>query len=149
MVLVIKHLLHPYEKFELIDDLSTLKLINLLSIGLASNNYHSHAPSDIAVGKLFIDPNNIKSQSYLEKIKKWTESKQMKLNKNKTNYSIINFSAKYQFDTRLNIGGSIVEQISDTKILGRKIKDDLTWKSNTEMPTKKAYMRMVILTKLV
>ena len=73
----------------------------------------------------------------------------MKLNKNKTNYSIINFSAKYQFDTRLNIGGSIVEQISDTKILGRKIKDDLTWKSNTEMPTKKAYKRMVILTKLV
>ena len=29
------------------------------------------------------------------------------------------------------------------------IKDDLTWKSNTEMLTKKAYMRMIILKKLV
>ena len=137
------------EKFKFIDDLSTLELINLLSIGLASYNYHSHVPSDVAVGNLFIDPNNIKSQSYLEKIEKWTESKQMKLNKNKTNYMIINFSAKYQFNTRLNIGGSTVEQISEAKLLGLKIKDDLTWKSNTEMLTKKAYMRMVILKKLV
>ena len=73
----------------------------------------------------------------------------MKLNKKKTNYMIINFSAKYQFNTRLNIGGSTVEQISEAKLLGLKIKDDLTWKSNTEMLTKKAYMRMVILKKLV
>ena len=62
---------------------------------------------------------------------------------------IINFSVNYQYNTRLNIGGNKLEQLSNAKLLGLRIKDDLTWKSNTEMLTKKAYMRMVILKKLV
>ena len=73
----------------------------------------------------------------------------MKLNKKKTNYMIINFSSNYQFNTRLHIGGTKIDQITETKLLGLKIRDDLTWKSNTEMLTKKAYMRMIILKKLV
>ena len=137
------------EKFKFIDDLSTLELINLLSIALASYDFETHVPSDVATGNLFINPDNIKSQGYLEKIEKWTENKQMKLNIKKTNYMIINFSTKYQFNTRLSIGGNKVDQISETKLLGLKIRDDLAWKSNTEMLTKKAYMRMIILKKLV
>ena len=137
------------EKYKFIDDLSTLEIINLLSMALASYDFKSHVPSDIATGSLFINPDNIKSQGYLEKIESWTENKQMKLNIKKTNYMIINFSAKHQFNTRLSIGGFKVDQVSETKLLGLKIRDDLTWKSNTEMLTKKAYMRMIILKKLV
>ena len=137
------------DKYKFIDDLSTLELINLLSIGLASYDFENHVPSDIAAGNFFLQPYKIKSQNYLENIEHWTESKQMKLNKKKTNYMIINFSSNYQFNTRLHIGGTKIDQITETKLLGLKIRDDLTWKSNTEMLTKKAYMRMIILKKLV
>ena len=137
------------EKFKFIDDLSTLEIINLISIGLASYNYHSHVPSDIAADNLYLDSRNIKSQGYLQKLENWTENKQMKLNTKKSNFMIFNFSNNYQFNTRFNLNGTKIDQIHETKLLGLKIRDDLTWKSNTEMLTKKAYMRMIIIKKLV
>ena len=98
---------------------------------------------------LFLDPKNVKSQDYLRNIASWSESKQMKLNEKKTNYMIFNFSSNYQFNTRLDIDGRKIDQICETKLLGLKIRDDLSWKSNTEMLTRKAYMRMTILKKLI
>ena len=44
------------EKYKFIDDLSTLEIINLISIGLASYNCHNHVPSDIATDSLYLDP---------------------------------------------------------------------------------------------
>ena len=137
------------EKFKFIDDLSTLEIINLISIGLACYSYQNHVPSDIATNSLFLDPKNVKSQDYLRNIESWSESKQMKLNEKKTNYMIFNFSSNYQFNTRLDIDGRKIDQICETKLLGLKIRDDLSWKSNTEMLTRKAYMRMTILKKLI
>ena len=64
--------------YKFIDDLSTLELINLLSIGLASYDFQNHVPSDIAAGNFFLDPYSIKSQNYLENIENWNEYKQMK-----------------------------------------------------------------------
>ena len=137
------------EKFKFIDDLSTLEIINLISIGLACYSYQNHVPSDIATNSLFLDPKNVKSQDYLRNIESWSESKQMKLNEKKTNYMIFNFSSNYKFNTRLDIDGRKIDQICETKLLGLKIRDDLSWKSNTEMLTRKAYMRMTILKKLI
>ena len=73
-------------KFKFIDDLSILEIINLISIGLASYNCHEHVPSDIATDNLYLAPDNINSQEYLENIEEWTEAKQMKLNNSKTKY---------------------------------------------------------------
>ena len=119
------------EKFKFIDDLSTLEIINLISIGLACYSYQNHVPSDIATNSLFLDPKNVKSQDYLRNIESWSESKQMKLNEKKTNYMIFNFSSNYKFNTRLDIDGRKIDQICETKLLGLKIRDDLSWKSNT------------------
>ena len=44
------------EKFKFIDDLSILEIINLLSIGLASYDYHSHVPSDITTDNIYLEP---------------------------------------------------------------------------------------------
>ena len=60
------------DKYKFIDDLSVLEIINLISIGLASYNCHNNVPSDIATDKLYLDPSNIKSQSYLDQIEQWT-----------------------------------------------------------------------------
>ena len=72
----------------------------------------------------------------------------MKLNTDKTNYMLFNFSTKYQFNTRLNVDGSKTDQIHQTKLLGLILRDDLSWKSNTEELTRRAYTRMLILKKL-
>ena len=137
------------EKFKFIDDLSIIEIINLLSIGLASYNLNNHVPSDVGTDRLFLDAGNLKSQDYLEKISDWTDERQMKLNTEKTNYMIFNFSKKFQFNTRLSLGEKKLDQVHKTKLLGLVIRDDLSWKDNTSVITKRAYSRMLILKKLV
>ena len=61
---------------------------------------------------------------------------------------IINFCDSYQFKTRLKIKNSLIEQVNETRLLGLTIKDDLTWKSNTQNLVKRANSRMLILRKL-
>ena len=137
------------EKFKFIDDLSILEILNLLSIGLASYNYHNHVPSDVGIENLYLDPRNIQSQEHLQKISRWTMKNKMKLNTTKSNYMIFNFSKNYKFNTRLTLEGENLEELHETKLLGLKIRADLSWKSNTSVLTRKAYSRMLIIKKLV
>ena len=140
--------LDPEDKYKFIDDLSVLEIINLISIGLSSYNCRNHVPSDIATDNLYLDSSNVKSQKYLEQIETWTQNKQMKLNTGKTKFMIFNFSRNYQFNTRLKLEGKALEQTHETKLLGLVLRDDLSWKSNTELITKRAYTRMLILRNL-
>ena len=137
------------EKFKFIDDLSIIEIINLLSIGLASYNCNNHVPSDVGTDKMYLDAENLKSKEYLEKISTWTEENQMKLNTEKTNYMVFNFSKQFQFNTRLKLREKKLDQVHQTKLLGLIIRDDLSWKANTSVITKRAYSRMLILKKLV
>jgi hypothetical protein len=120
------------EKFKFIDDLSILELLNLISIGLSSYNFHHHVASDIGIDNSFLQTGNFKSQVYLDKVSDWTNVNEMKLNTDKTKYMIFNFSRNYQFNTRLQLEGQIQEQVHETKLLGLVLRDDLSWKSNTE-----------------
>ena len=61
---------------------------------------------------------------------------------------IFNFSTKYQFNTRLKLEGNNIEQVNQTKLLGLVLRDDLSWKANTEAITKRAFTRMIILRNL-
>ena len=58
---------------------------------------------------------------------------------------IVNFSNKYQFNTRLFIDGNLIEQVRSTKLLGVTINDSLSWHENTQEIVKKANKRMIIL----
>ena len=84
----------------------------------------------------------------MDELSDWTKRKQMKLNVKKSNYMIINYTKKYQFNTRLSMEGTLLEQVHQTKLLGLIISDDLFWKSNSEFIIKKAYTRMTLLHKL-
>ena len=67
-----------------------------------------------------------------------------------TNYMIFNFSLNYHFNTRLHMHiGTKVDKISETKLLGLKIRGDLKWKSNPKISVKKVYIRMIVLKKSV
>ena len=125
------------EKFKFIDDLSILELINLLSQGLASYNHKYSVASDISTGGNYLPTENTNTQHYLDKLQDWTKSKQMKLNVDKTKYMIMNFTNNYQFQTRLQLQGHLLEQVHQARLLGLVISEDLSWKANTNFLVKK------------
>ena len=136
------------ERYKYIDDLSILEILNLISLGISSYNCKVHVPSDIQSSNNFIHPANIKSQEYINKIEEWTRVKKMKLNTSKSKYMIVNFSKKYQANTRLHMGDQILEQVQQTRLLGVILDDRLSWQANTNFIIQKAYKRMSLLHRL-
>ena len=94
--------------------------------------------SDIVENGYFINPDNLKSQVYLDKIAEWTNEKQMMLNRKKSKVMQFNFTKDYQFSSRLTLENEVLETISETKLLGVMINDKLTWDSNTSFIVKRA-----------
>ena len=136
------------ERFKFIDDLSTLEIINLISIGLSCYNSKLQVPSDIAEHNQFIDSTKLKSQKYLESLSVWTDENLMKLNTKKSKFMTVNFTHNYQFNTRLSLNGTNLEEVNKTKLLGLVLQNDLKWHSNTESIVKSSYKRMLILKNL-
>ena len=125
-------------RFKYVDDLTTLEIINLLSIGLSSCNFKQHIPSDIPAEGFIIDPSNLQSQNYLNEINKWTKNHKMLLNNKKTKAMIINFTHKHQFTTRLQLDNKNIEVVDHMKILGTTVTNDLNWNMNTQNIIKKS-----------
>ena len=125
-----------------------LEIINLISIGIASYNFKAHVASDIGVKNSYLPAENIQSQQFINSIEQWTDRKEMKLNSEKSKFMLINFTKNYQVNTRLYMEEKLLTQVSKTRLLGIILRDDLSFKSNTEFITKKAYKRMSILHKL-
>ena len=138
----------PSDRYKWVDDLSLLEIVNLVTIGLSSYNFLHHVASDVGIDQYFIDPNNLKSQTYLNKISTWTENKKMKLNEDKTKIMIFNATDNYQFTTRLSVNNHSLEIINETDLLGVVISSDLTWRSNTRLLVQRAYKRIILLHKL-
>ena len=133
--------------YKFVDDKSVLELINLVSIGMASQNIKIHVPSNIPTSNLFIPSDNLRTQKFMSDLEVWTRGKQMKLNVKKTKNMIFNFSKKYQFNTDIKLEGETVETIKQTKLLGAIITDDLSWNRNTAKLVKDGNLRMQFLHK--
>ena len=127
------------------DDLTTLEIINLLTIGLSSLYMKNHVPSDIPEHGQFIDGNNLKSQDYLAQINAWTEDHKMVISEKKTKAMIFNFTDNYQFTTRLQLKGKNIEVVDKMKILGTIVDSKLSWEENCSMLIKKVNTRMQLL----
>ena len=61
---------------------------------------------------------------------------------------IFNFTKNFQFSTRVYLNNTLLEIISETRLLGTIVSADLTWHKNTEHLVKKGYQRMTMLRKL-
>ena len=59
--------------FKFVDDKTTLEVINLLNIGIASHNFRQNIPSNIPISNLKIPAENLKTQTYMNKIEKEKE----------------------------------------------------------------------------
>ena len=102
----------------------------------------------ISIKKFFLSTEKNKSQKNLDKLSEWTTQNEMKLNPEKNKYMIINFCKSTQFNTRLSVNKSIIDQVREVKLLGVIISEDLTWSANTNLIVKRSYQRMCILRKL-
>ena len=136
------------ERFRFLDDLSTLEIINLLTVGITSFNIRHQVPNDIGTHNQFIPSHNLKSQKWLENIFNWTENQQMLINSKKTKTMVFNFTKNYQFTPRLFIQGELLEVIERTRLLGTIITSDLRWEQNTSHIVKKANAKMELLRKV-
>ena len=108
-----------------------------------------HVPSDIPVGGYYIPNQNTQTQDYLNKICKWTSQNKMELNQKKSQAMIFNFTKQFQFTSRTEMNGHTIDVISETKLLGVMINNQLTWDSNTIYLVRRANARMRLLHKLV
>ena len=79
----------------MVDDLRFLEIINLVNIGLSSYLSKLHVPNDLDVNKHYVAPENLQTDKHLKYISDWTDTQKMKLNLNKTNNMIFNFTDKY------------------------------------------------------
>ena len=138
----------PEDKWKWVDDLTTLEIIDLITVGLSSYNFRNHLASDIPTHGQFIEPQNLKTQQYINTLNTWSEEHKMKLNVKKTKIMLINFTKKHQFATRVKLRGVNIEQITKAKILGLILSDDLSWDANCDAIIKKCNMRMQLLRKV-
>ena len=135
------------EIYKFVDDKSVIEVINLFSIGLASHNLKATVPSNIPVSNNFIPREHLKTQSNLERVERWAKEKQMKLNVKKTKNICFNFTKDKQFSTDIKLNNESIETVSETKLLGTIITNDLKWNKNTDNIVKETNKRMQILHK--
>ena len=133
------------DRFKFVDDLSTLEIINLLTVGMSSFHMKSQVPNDIPTHGQYIESSNLKSQDYLNKIIKWTEDHKMDINQKKTKAMVFNFTNNHQFTTRLQLKGENIEIVKQMKILGTIVTDQLSWDDNCQHLIKKVNARMQLL----
>ena len=66
----------------------------------------------------------------------------------KTKNIIFNFTRKHQFSTQLELEGEKLETVTEAKLLGTIVSNNLKWDKNTEFIVKKANKRMELLRKI-
>ena len=87
-------IVNPDDRFKFVDDLTTLEIIKLLTIGLTSSNIKSQVPSDVPKHNQFIGPEHLRSKLYLNSISEWTDKQRMVINEKKTKCILYDFSKK-------------------------------------------------------
>ena len=96
---------------------------------------------------MFLAPEQTKTQSNLNEIARWTDENLMSINVTKTKYMIFTRS-RTEFATRLMINGQKIDQVTEEKVCGVWITDDLKWEKNSRELSKGGFARISMLTKL-
>ena len=101
----------------------------------------------MGIDEHYVSPDNLATQSHLDRIAQWTDTNKMKLNEAKSNYMVFSRSDT-EFSTRLSLNNRTIERIEEVKLVGVWLTTWLHWNKNTREICRKAYARMTMLTKL-
>ena len=97
---------------------------------------------------LRLDPQKSKVYDRLLEIREYSEENQMKLNLSKTKFMLFNPTKNYDFIPDLTVDNINLESVDELKLLGLKITNDLSWKSNTKHMVLRAYKKLWIVKRL-
>ena len=136
------------DRYKFVDDLSFLKIVNLVNIGISSHNIRQQVPNDLPTHGQILDNSKLKSQQYLDNINLWSDNQEMIVSEKKTKTMIVNFTDRFQFHTRLRLKSQNVEVVKKMKILGTIFNDQLTWNENCDAIVKKVNCRMQLIRKI-
>ena len=95
-----------------------------------------------------LDNNKSLVHKELMEIQEYSINNQMKLNLAKTKLMLFNPTLSFDFVPDFTVEDTEIETVEDMKLLGLILRNDLSWKSNTENIIKKAYARIWILKRL-
>ena len=88
-------------------------------------------------------------QFYLNDTELFASQNDMKINRDKSNIMLFNPSRKYDFPPEMNFSdGKYLDVVSQTKLVGVVISNDLKWQHNTDYITKKAMQKIWILRRM-
>ena len=134
------------DKFKYIDDLSLLQLVCLSGL-LIDYNFLEHVASDVGIDEQFLPPHSNRMQETLDSVSDWTDQNLMRINEKKCNFMIFSRS-EAKFATRLNMNNVVLDKVSEAKILGVWVTDDLSWSKNCRDISIRAFSRLSMLIKL-
>ena len=133
-----------------IDDLSVLIALklktSLLQDPIERTKPVTHDERTFQV--LPIENNDLQKQ--LNCLEKFTSEKSLKIKEKKTNIMKFNFSKNHDFPPEVDINGfnDNLKVITETKLLGIILTNDLKWAANTDYICSKAYKKMWILRRM-
>ena len=62
----------PDDRWKCSDDLTTIEVVDLATVGLSSYNFRRHVASDILINGQFVAPENLKTQQYISILNWWS-----------------------------------------------------------------------------
>ena len=134
------------DKFKYVDNLSILELVCLAGL-LCEYNFKMNVASDIGIDSYFLPNQNFQMQEHLNAVGAWTNENLMVLNAVKSKYMIFN-TAMADFNTRLTINNTNLDQVSEARVLGVILTDDMKFERNTADICKRAFALLSMITKL-
>ena len=94
-----------------------MEIISLSTIVFASHNSRLQVPNGVPIHSQVIPAENLKSQTWPNKINKWTENQKMVINTKKTETKIFNFTEDFQFTTRLKLKCQNITEIENKEVI--------------------------------
>ena len=127
-----------------IDDLSMLAAFNLTKCLIDDPVDRAMPLTYDERTKQVLDTQANQLQNDLDSLESFTNRKLLKIKEKKTNVMKFNFSKANDFPPELRVNGfkDQLEVMSETKLLGVIVTNDLKWSGNTDYICKKAYKKM-------
>ena len=130
-----------------VDDLTIVEALNL-KLTLVPNPDRPLPDSFHARLGLRLPVDKSKVYDQLTKIQEYAAVNEMKLNCKKSKFILFNPTKNFDFVPELEIEGNKLETQEEIKILGLIVRNDLSWRSNTDTMCKKAYSRLWMIKRL-
>ena len=135
---------------EYVDDATAASRINLKTYLVPDNSSRPRPLNFRERCQLVLPSENNPLQYIISEAEKFTKDNKMLINKNKTQVIMFSRSRTLDFPPELTFeDGSLLKVVSEMKLLGVYITEDLKWKRNTDFIVSKAKQKIWIIRRLI